>query len=117
MKNDIAYENDLNPSQLEAVQYHDSPLLVLAGAGSGKTRVITFKIAYLINECGFDPGSILAVTFTNKASNEMRQRVNDLLGADTDAWIRTFHSTAAKLLRVYGRMFGVDAGFSIIDGR
>jgi len=117
MKSDIAYENDLNPSQLEAVQYYDSPLLVLAGAGSGKTRVITYKIAYLINECGFDPGSILAVTFTNKASNEMRQRVNDLLGADTDVWIRTFHSTAAKLLRVYGRMFGVDAGFSIIDGR
>jgi DNA helicase-2/ATP-dependent DNA helicase PcrA len=111
----IPYERDLNQSQLDAVQYHHSPLLVLAGAGSGKTRVITYKIAYLINECGFDPGSILAVTFTNKASNEMKMRVMALLGEEVDVWIKTFHSTAAKLLRIYGKYFGVEHGFSIID--
>ncbi|UCB47414.1 MAG: UvrD-helicase domain-containing protein [Spirochaetota bacterium] len=111
----IPYEKDLNQSQLNAVQYHHSPLLVLAGAGSGKTRVITYKIAYLINECGFDPESILAVTFTNKASNEMKIRVMSLLGEEVDVWIKTFHSTAAKLLRVYGSYFGIKQGFSIID--
>jgi DNA helicase-2/ATP-dependent DNA helicase PcrA len=115
MRRKIKYEDDLNPAQIEAVRYHDSPLLVLAGAGSGKTRVITYKIAYLINECGYDPWSVLAVTFTNKASNEMRERVVGLLGHDADCWISTFHSTAAKLLRIYGREIGVDAGFTIID--
>jgi DNA helicase-2/ATP-dependent DNA helicase PcrA len=115
MRRNIPYAKDLNPSQLEAVRYYGSPLLVLAGAGSGKTRVITYKIANLINEGGHDPGSILAVTFTNKASNEMRERVNELLGSEMDVWVKTFHSTAAKLLRIYGRFFGVDARFSIID--
>jgi DNA helicase-2/ATP-dependent DNA helicase PcrA len=115
MKHTIPYERDLNPSQLEAVKYHNSPLLVLAGAGSGKTRVITYKIAHLINEYSYDPESILAVTFTNKASNEMKLRVKALLGEEVDVWIKTFHSTSAKLLRVYGRYLGVDHSFSIID--
>jgi DNA helicase-2/ATP-dependent DNA helicase PcrA len=115
MKRTIPYERDLNSSQLEAVKHHDSPLLVLAGAGSGKTRVITYKIAHLINEYSYDPESILAVTFTNKASNEMRLRVKALLGEEVDVWIKTFHSTAAKLLRVYGGHFGVNHSFSIID--
>ncbi len=111
----IPYKQDLNPSQLEAVLYNESPLLVLAGAGSGKTRVITYKIAYLINECGFNPRDILAVTFTNKASNEMKDRVKTLLGTDVDIWIKTFHSTSAKILRVFGNYFGVQKSFSIID--
>ncbi|MBN2322568.1 MAG: UvrD-helicase domain-containing protein [Spirochaetes bacterium] len=115
MRKKIKYEDDLNPAQVEAVRYHGSPLLVLAGAGSGKTRVITYKIAFLINEYGYDPRSILAVTFTNKASNEMRERVNALVGHDAGCWISTFHSTAAKLLRIYGGEVGVDAGFTIID--
>jgi DNA helicase-2/ATP-dependent DNA helicase PcrA len=111
----IPYERHLNPAQLEAVFYNESPLLVLAGAGSGKTRVITYKIAYLINECGVDPRNILAVTFTNKASSEMNQRVQALVGENVDIWVKTFHSTAAKLLRTMGSHFGIDAGFTIID--
>jgi DNA helicase-2/ATP-dependent DNA helicase PcrA len=88
---------------------------VLAGAGSGKTRVITFKIAYLIHERGVRPGDILAVTFTNKAAGEMRERVRALLGEGADVWIRTFHSTAAKCLRIMGDRCGVRPGFTIID--
>ncbi len=95
--------------------HRDTPLLVLAGAGSGKTRVITYKIAYLINECGYSPEQMFAVTFTNKASNEMRERVNVLLGEKVDVWVRTFHSSAAKLLRIWGKAIGINPGFSIID--
>ncbi|HEB33377.1 MAG TPA: ATP-dependent DNA helicase PcrA [Spirochaetes bacterium] len=111
----IPYEQHLNPAQLEAVFYNKSPLLVLAGAGSGKTRVITYKIAYLINECGVKPGNILAVTFTNKASSEMNRRVQALVGENIEIWVKTFHSTAARLLRTMGSHFGIDAGFTIID--
>lgn len=111
----VPYERHLNTAQLEAVFYKGSPLLVLAGAGSGKTRVITYKIAYLINECGYNPQNLLAVTFTNKASNEMRERVSLLLGTACDVWIKTFHSTAAKLLRTIGRMLNLDTGFTIVD--
>lgn len=111
----IEYRGLLNPAQLEAVLHRETPLLVLAGAGSGKTRVITYKIAYLIHECGYRPEEIFAVTFTNKASNEMRERVNVLLEDSVDVWVRTFHSSAAKLLREWGKSLGVDRGFSIID--
>ena len=111
----IEYRGLLNPAQLEAVLHRETPLLVLAGAGSGKTRVITYKIAYLIHECGYRPEEIFAVTFTNKASNEMRERVNVLLEDSVDVWVRTFHSSAAKLLREWGKSLGVDPGFSIID--
>jgi DNA helicase-2/ATP-dependent DNA helicase PcrA len=111
----VELKKHLNPEQLEAVLYKDSPLLVLAGAGSGKTRVITYKIAYLIKECGYSPEEIFAVTFTNKASNEMKERVNLLLEGRVDVWVRTFHSSAARLLRSWGRSLGIDPGFSIID--
>jgi DNA helicase-2/ATP-dependent DNA helicase PcrA len=111
----IEYRELLNPSQLEAVLHSETPLLVLAGAGSGKTRVITYKIAYLIHECGYRPEEIFAVTFTNKASNEMRERVNVLLEDTVDVWVRTFHSSAAKLLRMWGKSLGINPGFSIID--
>ncbi len=115
MSSTIPYEHQLNPSQLEAVFYTDSPLLVLAGAGSGKTRVITYKIAYLINDCNVDPGNILAVTFTNKASNEMKERLESLLGKNVDIWVKTFHSAAARLLRIMGNHFQINPNFSIID--
>ena len=117
MRNPITlhYEKSLNDSQLEAVYYSESPLLVLAGAGSGKTRVITYKIAYIINELGVDPYNILAVTFTNKASNEMKERVESLLGKNVDIWIKTFHSAAARILRIMGDYFSITRGFSIID--
>jgi len=111
----ISYDKYLNDKQLEAVLYDSSPLLVLAGAGSGKTRVITYKIAYLIDERGYEPGQILGVTFTNKACSEMKDRVCGLLGERFDIWIRTFHSTAARLLRIMGKRLGVSGDFSIID--
>jgi len=109
------FENDLNRAQLEAVYHTGSPLLVLAGAGSGKTRVITYKIVYLIRERGLNPGNILAVTFTNKASNEMKERVVSLRAEAKEVWIKTFHSTSATLLRTIGRSIDVDPRFTIID--
>ena len=111
----MEFREHLNPAQIKAVLHRETPLLVLAGAGSGKTRVITYKIAYLIHECGYSPEEIFAVTFTNKASNEMRERVNMLLEDRADVWVRTFHSSAAKLLRVWGTSLDIDPGFSIID--
>ena len=111
----IEYRKELNDHQLKAVQYFDSSLLVLAGAGSGKTRVITYKIAYMIEKLGYYPHSILAVTFTNKASGEMAERINNLLGENLNLWIKTFHSSAAKILRIYGKDLGIDPNFTIID--
>ncbi|CAD7783032.1 MAG: ATP-dependent DNA helicase PcrA [Candidatus Methanoperedenaceae archaeon GB37] len=91
--------------QYEAITYTKGPLLVTAGAGSGKTRVITFKIAYLIKK-GLSPDRILAVTFTNKAANEMKERVKELTGF-TPPWIRTFHSACVRILRKYGPVIGI----------
>ncbi|MGE5387019.1 MAG: UvrD-helicase domain-containing protein [Betaproteobacteria bacterium] len=107
----------LNPQQREAIRYLDGPLLVLAGAGSGKTRVITQKIAYLVEDCGFQPHNIAAITFTNKAAREMQERVDKLLpGKPTDTLqISTFHSLGVRILREEARALGYKPRFSIFD--
>ncbi|MDR2021577.1 MAG: ATP-dependent helicase [Treponema sp.] len=109
------YLEMLNPEQREAVLHWGRPLLILAGAGSGKTRVITTKIAYLIREKGLDPRSILAVTFTNKAAREMADRARLIDGRAGAAMMRTFHSFGAWLLRRYGSRAGLNPGFVIYD--
>ena len=106
----------LNPPQREAVRYLDGPLLVLAGAGSGKTRVIIQKIAYLIGECGMAPQHVTAITFTNKAAREMRERAAKLVGDRAEGLtISTFHALGAKLLRQEARHIGLKPSFSILD--
>ncbi len=106
----------LNPSQREAVLHVDGPALVLAGAGSGKTRVLTTRIARLIEEHKVDPSRILAVTFTNKAAGEMRERIGRLLGfAPVGMWVGTFHAIGARLLRAQAHLVGRDARFTIYD--
>ena len=106
----------LNPAQQAAVRHPNGPLLVLAGAGSGKTRVLTARIAYLIQERGVAPQRIFAVTFTNKAAGEMRSRVAALLGADPKGlWIGTFHSLSARLLRREAALLGFGPNFTIYD--
>jgi DNA helicase-2/ATP-dependent DNA helicase PcrA len=106
----------LNPEQLEATHHLDGPLLVLAGAGSGKTRVLTARICHLIDEHGVAPDRILAVTFTNKAAGEMRERITGLLGSDPRGmWVGTFHALGARLLRKHGDRLGWDRAFSIFD--
>ena len=106
----------LNKEQKEAVLHTEGPLLVLAGAGSGKTRVLTTRIAYLINKKGIDPSSILAITFTNKAANEMKDRVMKLVGADTfEMQISTFHSFGLSILRKYYSRLGFESNFTIVD--
>ena len=107
---------ELNPPQIEAVTYTDGPLLILAGAGSGKTRVIAYRIAYLIREKHLAPWQILAMTFTNKAAGEMRERVAALLnGEPSGLWIGTFHSICARILRHFGDKIGIDPHFTIYD--
>src|ERR1700737_1115057 len=106
----------LNPQQREAVTHGEGPLLVLAGAGSGKTRVITYRIAWLIGERGVSPSNILAVTFTNKAANEMLTRVERLvpkIGARP--WIGTFHSTSLRVLRRHADRLGYTKSFAVYD--
>jgi ATP-dependent DNA helicase Rep len=107
----------LNPTQREAVKHLDGPLLVLAGAGSGKTRVITHKLAYLIEECGYHPRSLAAITFTNKAANEMRERVGKLLNGKNakGMTISTFHALGMQLLREEAPLLGYKKQFSIFD--
>ena len=106
----------LNPEQREAVLHRDGPVLILAGAGSGKTRVITYRIAYLIGDGHADPDQVLAVTFTNKASQEMRERVEALIGgASSRVWLSTFHSLCARLLRREAPKIGLSRDFVIYD--
>ncbi|MFZ2780924.1 MAG: UvrD-helicase domain-containing protein [Rectinemataceae bacterium] len=110
-----SYLAGLNPEQLQAVRHEGSPLLILAGAGSGKTRVITTKIAWLVRERGMSPESILAVTFTNKAAREMRERAESIEPACSRAVIRTFHSFGAWFLRRNALAAGLDSNFTIYD--
>ena len=106
----------LNPQQQEAVYHTEGPLLILAGAGSGKTRVLTHRIAYLIDEKGVNPWNILAITFTNKAASEMRERVDKIVGFGSESiWVSTFHSTCVRILRRHIDRLGFDNRFAIYD--
>ena len=106
----------LNPQQQEAVYHTEGPLLILAGAGSGKTRVLTHRIAYLIDKKGINPWNILAITFTNKAASEMRERVDKIVGFGSESvWVSTFHSTCVRILRRYIDRLGYDTRFAIYD--
>ncbi|MBI5971522.1 MAG: UvrD-helicase domain-containing protein [Deltaproteobacteria bacterium] len=107
---------NLNPIQKEAVTFGDGPLLILAGAGSGKTRVLTARIAYLVREKGVAPGRILAVTFTNKAAGEIRRRLGRLIGDKANAlWLGTFHSVGLRLLRKEARIAGISRDMTVYD--
>ncbi len=106
----------LNKEQKEAVLTYEGPLLLLAGAGSGKTRVLTHRIAYMIDEIGINPWNILAITFTNKAAAEMRERVDNIVGFGAEqVWVSTFHSTCVRILRRHIDRLGFDNGFTIYD--
>ena len=106
----------LNPSQKDAVTHTVGPLLVLAGAGSGKTRVLTHRIAYLIAEKGISPYQILAITFTKKAAGEMKERVAALVGPKAEnMWVSTFHSACARMLRSKATLLGYDSNYNIYD--
>src|SRR3954449_8485860 len=112
----MQFLDTLNPEQREAVLHINGPLLILAGAGSGKTRVITSRIAYLVGDGHAQPHEILAVTFTNKAAEEMRARVGALLGSDCSRmWVSTFHSLCARLLRREAPAIGLSRDFVIYD--
>lgn len=106
----------LNDVQREAVLHKDGALIIFAGAGSGKTRILTRRAAYLVNHYGVKPEEILAITFTNKAANEMKERIHDLIGTQADQmWISTFHSMCARILRKHASTIGFDTNFTIYD--
>ena len=109
------YLDKLNNKQREAAMYTEGPLLILAGAGSGKTSTMTCRIAYLIKELGVSPYNILAVTFTNKAAKEMRDRVESLIGAGINMWILTFHSACLRILRYHADVLGYGKDFAVYD--
>ena len=106
----------LNVEQKKAVLQTEGPVLILAGAGSGKTRVLTHRVAYLIDECGVNPWNIMAITFTNKAAGEMRERVDKIVGFGSESiWVTTFHSTCVRILRRYADRLGYSNNFTIYD--
>ena len=109
------YLNRLNDKQREAAMHTEGPLLILAGAGSGKTSTMTCRIAYIIDELGVDPYNILAVTFTNKAAGEMRERVEQLIGKSPNMWILTFHSACLRILRMHAEVLGYNRDFAVYD--
>src|SRR5437588_9055950 len=110
------YLANLNPAQREAVLATEGPLLVIAGAGSGKTRVLTYRVAHLLNACGVKPNEILAITFKNKAAGEMRERLEDLLGPVARAiWILTFHAACGRILRREAPRLGYRSNFTTYD--
>lgn len=114
MSNDLL--SSLNESQQAAVQHFEGPALVIAGAGSGKTRTVVHRIAYLMEHYGVVPQQILSVTFTNKAAGEMRERVETLIGPEgKDLWVSTFHSACLRILRTFGELIGLNSGFAIYD--
>src|SRR5688572_11429019 len=103
----MPHPNDLNPEQRHAVQHTEGPLLILAGAGSGKTRTLVYRVAHLIKQTKVDPGRIVAVTFTNKAAEEMRERVREHASDDAKrVTISTFHSLGVRILREQGHHLG-----------
>lgn len=111
-----SYET-MNEMQQEAVTHTEGPLLILAGAGSGKTRVLTHRTAYLIEEAGVNPYHIMAITFTNKAAGEMRERIDDMVGYGSESiWVSTFHSSCVRILRRFIDRLGYDTNFTIYDG-
>ncbi|WP_186754435.1 ATP-dependent helicase [Echinicola salinicaeni] len=110
------YLEGLNPPQRQAVEHTEGPLMIIAGAGSGKTRVLTYRIAHLIHAKGVDPFQILSLTFTNKAASEMRNRIENLIGLEArNTWMGTFHSIFAKILRVESEKLGFPSNFTIYD--
>ncbi|MCH7540018.1 MAG: UvrD-helicase domain-containing protein [Proteobacteria bacterium] len=113
---DLSYLNALNPAQREAVEALDGPVLVLAGAGTGKTRVLTVRLAHILAKRRAWPGEILAVTFTNKAAREMKGRVAGLIGRATEGiWLGTFHALGARILRRHAELVGLEPNFTILD--
>src|SRR5579875_2540683 len=112
----LAQTEVLNDVQRAAVEHTDGPVLIFAGAGSGKTRVLTHRIAYLLEEKSVFPDRILAVTFTNKAAGEMKSRLERMVGAAArDLWVGTFHAMCVRMLRRDGRKIGIASNFAIMD--
>ncbi|HWA33385.1 MAG TPA: UvrD-helicase domain-containing protein, partial [Cyclobacteriaceae bacterium] len=110
------YLEKLNPPQLEGVINTEGPCMLIAGAGSGKTRVLTYRIAHLLKSKGVDAFNIMALTFTNKASREMRERIEQVAGHDAkNLWMGTFHSVFARILRIEAQYIGFDRNFTIYD--
>ena len=106
----------LNPEQKEAVQTTEGPLLVLSGAGTGKTRVLTTRLAYILSQCLANPWNCLVVTFTNKAAKEMKMRVQEMIGSMADSvWLGTFHSVCVKILRKHAPLANLKSNFTILD--